>query len=221
MPFEFLQRLALLLCLVGASHACAAGMLPPSRTDIGTTMIKPTGEARSGLRFSTGAHLASASSDEAEDYDFGAGYVYERTEAPGGDITDKHVAGEKRAGAQVSQGAYLSVERVLNRSKSTHQRTWLGMRAEYLHASEEDGGPTLSALARLNWEVYGHVEGAGSTTTNCGSAIGFGFGTAGLGFYAEGGARRSLDGDASFVATVGLSLRLPFLAGFAFDLCPD
>jgi hypothetical protein len=182
-------------------------------------MVKPTGEARTGLRFSTGAHWASASSDKAEDYDFGAGYVYERTEGPGGDITDKHQIGESDDGPLVSHGAYVAVDRVLSRDKSKKQRTWLGMRGEYLHG--DDGGHTLSALARLNWEVYGHVEGAGSSSTNCGSAMGIAYGTAGLGFYGEAGARRTLEGDASFVATLGLSLRLPTLFGVAFDLCPN
>jgi hypothetical protein len=201
--------------------ACFAGALPPSRTDVGTTVVKPTGDAASGIRFSTGAHWASAASSQGENYDFGAGYVYERVEKAGGDITDKHVSDEEEESASVSQGAYLSVERVLHRDRRNNQRTWLGMRGEYLHASEEDGGPTLSALARLNWEVYGQVEGAGATDTRCGAAMGFAYGTMGLGFYAEAGARRSLEGVASFAATVGLSVRLPFLGGFGFDLCPN
>jgi hypothetical protein len=182
-------------------------------------MVKPTGEARTGVRFSTGAHWASASSDIAEDYDFGAGYVYERTEGPGGDITSKHEGSETDGGSVASHGAYVAVDRVLNRHKSNKQRTWLGMRGEYLKGN--DGGHTLSALARLNWEVYGHVEGAGTSSTNCGSAFGIAFGTAGIGFYAEAGARRSLEDDASFVATLGLSVRLPTMFGAAFDLCPD
>lgn len=182
-------------------------------------MVKPTGEARTGLRFSTGAHWASASSDIAEDYDFGAGYVYERTEGPGGDITSKHEESSNDDGSLSSHGAYLGVHRVLSRHKSKNQRTWLGMRGEYLHGN--DGGHTLSALARLNWEVYGHAEGAGSSSTNCGSAFGIAYGTAAIGFYAEAGARRTLEHDASFVATLGLSVRLPTMFGVAFDLCPN
>jgi hypothetical protein len=187
---------------------------------VGTTVLKPTGDASSGIRFSTGAHWASAANSADEDYDVGAGYVYERVENPGGDITSKHVSSDDD-GASVSQGAYLAVERVLHRDKRNKQRTWLGMRGEYLHASEEDGGPSLNALARLNWEVFGQVEGAGSTDTNCGAAVGFAYGTMGLGFYAEAGARRSLEGVASFSATLGLSVRLPFLGAFGFDLCPN
>lgn len=182
-------------------------------------MVKSSGEASTGLRVSTGAHWASGSNSQAEDYDFGVGYVYERTEAPGGDITDKHVDGQDQSGVSVSHGAYLSVERVLNRSKGNRHRTWLGMRAEVLDTPDEHGGPTLSALARLNWEVYGQVEGAGTSDTDCGFASGFAYGTSALGFYAEGGARRSLEGEASFVATLGVSLRMPLLGGFVFDPC--
>ncbi len=212
-------RTPLLLPVVFAANACAMGGLPPSRTDVGTTMVKPTGDARSGLRFSTGAHFASASIDKAKDYDFGVGYSYERTEGPGGDITTKRQDGDSDNGPVASHGAYLSVDRVLSRHKSGSQRTWLGMRGEYLKGN--DGAHTLSALARINWEVYSHVEAAGSKPTNCGESFGIAFGTAGIGFFAEAGSRRNFDSEASFVATLGISLRLPTLLGFAFDLCPD
>jgi hypothetical protein len=210
----------LLIVFAIAGSACAAGALPPSRTDVGTMVAKPTGEIQTGFRVSTGAHWASATHDKLVDYDVGAGYVYERSEASGGDITDKHTSGDAPDTSNVAHGGYLSLERVLSRSLRNKQRTWLGMRVEYLDG-KDDSKSSISALARINWEVFGHVEGAGASDTNCGGAFGIGYGTAAVGFYGEAGARRSLEGDASFVATLGLSIRLPFLAGVVFDLCPN
>ncbi len=185
---------------------------------------KPTGEVQTGFRVSTGAHWASASSDKLDDYDIGAGYVYERSEASeasADNMDTKHRPANKPETAEVSQGAYVSVERVLSRSNRDNQRTWLGMRAEYLQGSGENMESSISALARINWEINTHVEGAGAADSNCGGALGFAYGKAGVGFYAEAGARRTLEGAASLVATMGLSMRLPFLGGVAFDLCPN
>ncbi len=200
-------------------QACVAGVLPPSRSDIGTTIQQPDGELRTGLRISTGAHLASATLNKEEPYDVGIGYVYERAEASGKDVTMKAPVEGGAQGARTSQGVYLSAAHLLSLNLKEHHRTWLGMRAEYLHASEEDGGPSVSLLARGTWEIFGVGEGAGGFSDSCGGGAGFAYGTTALGVFLEGGARRSLEGEASVVATAGISVRLPFLGGLAYNVC--
>ena len=216
-PYLLIATTCLLLALVLNLGACA-GVLPPSRTDVGTVLAKPNGEMLTGVRFSSGVQSASAIASQDTEYDLGVGYVYERLESSGSDITSKHVEGQG-ARDQVSHGTYVSIDRVLSRNKQYHQRTWLGMRGEYMRSRHGDGGDMLSLLARLNWEVHGKAVGAGAEATNCGFISAMSYGTIGLGFFAEAGARRSFEGEATFVASLGLSLRLPFLAGMGFGLC--
>lgn len=181
-------------------------------------MQAPTGEFRSGVRVSTGAQWASATIDEDQDFDVGVGYVYEHIDAQ--DDIRQQVSGPNAAdGARTSQGAYLSFAKILSSNVRDHHRTWLGIRAEYLHASDEDGGPSMNLLARANWEVFGPAVGAGGSSDSCGAVVGAAYGTAGIGLYLEGGARRSLEGEASFVSTAGISLRLPSVWGMGIGWC--
>lgn len=213
------MRLVSLSCLWLAMPACFAGALPPSRSDVGLTMQQPDGEMRSGVRVSTGAHLASATLNEAQDYDIGVGYVFERVEESGGDITQTMDADAGRP--RTSHGAYISAAKLLTNNMRESHRTWLGVRAEYLDGSEANGGDSVSVLARTTWEIFGAGEGAGAQSDSCGGAAGYAYGTSALGLYLEGGARRSLDNEASFAATVGVSMRLPFVFGFAYNFCGD
>ena len=213
------MRWVLLSLVCWALSACVAGALPPSRSDIGTTLQQPDGAIRSGLRMSTGVHLASATLNEAQEYDVGVGYVYERVEESGGDITNKSAA--PPGGPQTSHGAYISVAHILSNNLQENHRTWLGVRAEYLHAAEIDGGDSVSVLARGTWEIFGAGEGAGGFSDSCGGGAGYAYGTTALGLYVEGGARRSLEHEASVVGTAGLTVRLPFIGGFVYNLCGD
>lgn len=201
--------------------ACVAGGLPPSVTDVGSTVQAPTGELRTGLRFSSGAQWASATTRADQDFDVGIGYVYERIEGEAGDIRDQSSGDYELDGVRSSQGAYLSFSGVLARNPVEHHRTWLGVRAEFLHASEADGGPSLNLLARGSWEIFGPAVGAGGTSDACGLAVGAAYGTIGLGVYLEAGARRSLEGEAAFVSTAGVSLRLPALWGMGAGWCSN
>ncbi len=168
---------------------------------------------------STGAHLGSATLNEEQDYDVGIGYVFEQVEESGGDITEKRAASP--GGARTSHGAYISAAKLLTNNLRENHRTWLGVRAEYLNASAVDGGDSVSLLARTTWEVFGAGEGAGAQSDSCGGAGGYAYGTSALGIYLEGGARRSISNEASFAATAGISVRLPFVFGFAYNLCGD
>tara|TARA_R110002096_G_scaffold143328_5_gene299447 strand:- start:103602 stop:104252 length:651 start_codon:yes stop_codon:yes gene_type:complete len=213
------MRLVAIAVLCLGSSACIAGALPPTRSDIGTTLQQPNGEVRTGVRMSTGAHYASATLNAEQDYDIGVGYVYERVDESGRDIGDTKTA--SASGPRTSQGAYVSVARLLTNNLREHHRTWLGVKAEYLHASADDGGDSVSILARGTWEIFGAGEGGGGYSDDCGGGAGYAYGTTALGLFAEAGARRSLDNEASFAATAGVSVRLPFLFGFAYNLCND
>jgi len=197
---------------------CVAGVLPPSRTDIGTAMEQgASGEVRTGVRASTGMHWASATLNEEEAYDVGVGYVYEQLEAAGGDISQP--SSQHASDSVNRQGAYISAAHLLSNNPKENYRTWLGVRAEYLHAAEDDGGATFGVLARGTWEIFGAGQGSGGFSDSCGGAAGFAYGTTAIGLYLEGGARRNGESEASFVATAGVSMRLPLLGGFAFNLC--
>ncbi len=214
------SRLVPILLLAPLAGACVAGGLPGTRTDVDSALQAQRGEIRAGVKVSSGVHWASITKDREQDFDVGAGYVYERVEGSGGDITQKHNQAPDDEGRR-AHGAYLSAAGILSRNIRENHRTWLSVRAEFLDAPEADGGKALSLLARTTWEIFGPVEGAGAASDSCGGAMGAAYGTSAIGLYVEGGAHRSLEGRASFVSTAGLSLRLPNLFGLAFNLCPD
>ena len=216
------------LALLGSG--CAAGALPPSRTDVGSTMIAGSGHMASGLRLTTGAHLASGTVNRDIPLDVGAGYVYERMGHPttSGPAASQSLAltGAGSTGRSKplddhvdAHGAYLEVAHVIGRSQA--HRSWLGARGEVLlRQSPEGRRPAAGAYARAAWELFAPRQGAGGFTSECGGGAGVAYGSLGLGLFVESGAQWTEDLGTAFVATAGLSVRLPFLAGFAFDLCP-
>jgi hypothetical protein len=197
-----------------------AGVLPPSRTDVGTTLIVQDGEMASGVRFSTGAHLASGSTRRDVPLDVGAGYVFERVEAAPGQEAMTLDAGDRTAGPRVdAHGVYVEAAHVIARARG--HRSWLGARGEVLSWQTAEGRQvSAGGYARLAWELFGPSEGGGTFTSRCGGGAGFSYGSAGLGLFVESGVEWREEAEAAFVATAGLSVRLPIIGGFAFDLCP-
>lgn len=204
-----------------------AGVIPPSRTDVATTVIADRGQVTSGLRFSTGAHLASGVLRRDFPVDVGVGYVYERFEsAPSPEAvamrqTEPPTSGD--AGARRiddAHGGYLEASHVVDRGQA--HRTWLGVRGEVLGRQTDDGRRAeVGGYARLAWEIYASGEGAGSWSDRCGGGAGFSHGTSALGLFVESGAQWVGDEEgAAFVAMAGLSVRLPLFGGFVFNLCP-
>ena len=59
----------------------------------------------------------------------------------------------------------------------------------------------------------------GADGAGCGFVAGIAHGIAGAGLFVESGARVAPDGTTSFIATAGVSLRLPAVLGIAVDLC--
>lgn len=232
-----LRAAPLALCLVGLCLAglatlggCAAGVVPPSRTDIATTVIADGGELTSGLRFSTGAHLASGLLRRDFPVDVGAGYVYERFEPTGSaegvatrqtSPSSPSAGGEAMAGrVDDAHGGYLEASHVVDRGRA--HRTWLGVRGEVLGRRTDDGRRAeVGGYARVAWEIYASGEGAGSFADGCGGGAGFSRGTSAIGLFVESGAQWVGEEErAAFVAMAGLSVRLPLFGGFVFNLCP-
>ncbi|HLU68889.1 MAG TPA: hypothetical protein VKZ63_21555 [Kofleriaceae bacterium] len=219
-------RLAPLLALCAlAPLGCAAGVLPPSRTEVGTAVIARGGQPQSGVRVTTGAHLASGQLRRDGSFDVGAGYVFERVQAGGGPGARSLALG---SGAPVdeaepldhqdSHGLYVEAAHVIQRA-SAH-RSWLGARGELLRQAGPDGERSAAGLyARLAWEVFGSGEGAGAAGDGCGFGAGFMYGTFGLGLFLESGARWTEGEETAFVAIGGLSLRMPLLGGLVVDFC--
>ncbi len=204
-----------------------AGALPPSRTDIGTTIIAAEGEMSSGFRFSTGAHLASGVTRRDFPVDVGAGYVYERLarspeSSESRDLSAGDRMGETRAAAGTDDlhGGYLDVAYTISRGRG--HRSWLGARGELLMRNGLDEDSRVAgAYARVAWELFKPSHGLfGGFSDGFNGGVGVSSGSAGLGLFLEAGAQRGEDDQSAFVATAGLSVRLPFLAGVFFDLCP-
>jgi hypothetical protein len=214
--------------LILQTGCLVAGALPPSRTDIGTTVIAGDGEMESGIRFSTGAHLASGTTRVDFPVDIGAGYVYERLARPPAsavrDGAASHVSSAPMTDlddARDLHGGYLDAAYTFSRGAG--HRSWIGARGELLFRAAPDVDTRVAGVyARAAWELYKPGEGGfgGFTSRGVGGGVGVSHGTAGLGLFLEAGARRGEGDESAFVATAGLSVRLPFLAGLFFDLCP-
>lgn len=216
------------LALVLQTGCLMAGALPPSRTDIGTTVIAGDGQMHSGLRFSTGAHLASGTTRADFPVDVGAGYVYERLARPPA-TADRDPAANGLSSAPMTDlddardlhGGYLDAAYTFSRGAG--HRSWIGARGELLFRAAPDVDTRVAGVyARAAWELYKPGQGGfgGFTSRGFGGGVGVSHGTAGLGIFLEAGAQRGEGDQSAFVATAGLSVRLPFLAGLFFDLCP-
>lgn len=210
---------------IAPAAGCAGFVLPPARTEIGSTVIAAGGQPTTGVRFSTGAHLASGSLSKTLPVDVGAGYVYEHagSDAPG--RTDLALGGSGQTdpdpatlGGVDSQGAYLSAQHLLTHGSGS--RSWLGLRGELLVADGPDGRHAAAGTyGRVDWELFAPGRGAGGYSDNCGGGAGVAYGVFGVGLYLESGVRWVDSERSAFVTTAGLTLRTPFLAGLVVDTC--
>lgn len=212
-----------LTALATAATGCMPFAVPPSRTDLATTFVAGSGKVESGLRVASGVHYASATVARHVPFDVGAGYVFEQFE-PQRDDTALVAPRDARAGAPLqvtaaaprrAQGFYLGAAAAIGGDR--HQRGWAGGRAQLVFGP---GGPRATIAARLSWELFTTGQASGSESTPCGFTAGGASGTSALGLFVESGAQLS-GGDApvAFVTTVGMSIRLPFVAGVAVDFC--
>lgn len=207
--------------LVLAASGCVGGALPPSRTDVGSTVVAGRGGPAHGLRVTTGAHTASATTRGDVGLDVGGGYVFEEL-APSAE--GEHVArvdGPPTTGAppaaRRAHGGYLEVGRTLR--QGDRNRIWLGVRSEILVPEDQPSGLHHTVAVRAAWEVYATGAGGGGFSDRCGGGAGYAHGQVGVGLYVDSGVRTGRGGESAIVATAGVTVRLPFVAGFAFSLC--
>jgi hypothetical protein len=145
------------------------------------------------LHAAIGAHLAS-NTTRALPVDVGAGYV--------ADVATN-------AGDHTTQGVYLEASGLEGR---VARRTGLGLRGVLLVGDSEVGG---GAMLRVTHEAFTPASGAASSSDRCGAAVGASSGMAGLGLYAEFGRQRPPGEPATWVATVGVTVRTPAVIGIA------
>jgi|GEM_PF-5604177 len=209
-----LGRLCAVGVLVWGLSGCAAALVvPPSRTDVGA--VAATDSSRSAARVSAGVHYASATRGHNVAWDAGAGAIHEE-EVPHVDAVDPAKdPSVGKAGSRYRTGGYLEFSRAIQ--SNAYQRSWLGLRAEALMPSALRGPRrdqlVYAVMARLSTELYATGAGIGAEAADSAFVIGGYRGTFAIGLYAEAGLRGQLDGTPAFIASSGLSLRLPFMAG--------
>jgi hypothetical protein len=198
--------------------SCLAGGLPPSRGEIGPSLLQSKRGIETGYRATAATSLGSATTRDDLGFDVSVGYAYERVEDSSRDITVEKAPGEA-LGPRVSHSFYGEYAQRISPKSQKSKRTWLGLRAGYVHSAEQDGGDGVEALGRVKWEVFAPADGSGGGATDCGAAAGVAYGTIGFGAYVEGGGRMYFDGERALVASVGLQLRLPAIFGVVVDFC--
>ncbi|HEY5938073.1 MAG TPA: hypothetical protein VIU61_25660 [Kofleriaceae bacterium] len=183
------MRFAALFAGVVASAGCIIPWAtPPIRGEVGAT-TRVAREARGAdIQAAIGTHLASASTNERIPVDVGVGYLYDGSD--GG-----------------SHGGYLDGALFVDRF--WHGRTALGMRGE---VRSTPMGIGYAGKLRLDFELAGAVDQPFEADGNCGSSSGHHYGTSGVGVFVETG-RAWLPGDDAWIATAGLTVRLPGTAG--------
>lgn len=209
------------MVLVVTTGGCIAGIVPPTRSEIGSTVITDSGQPRSGVRVASGVHLASGTLNRDQDIDVGIGYVYERQSAPAETSVALSAMPPAEQGAPVvdGHGLYIEVAHAIDRQRS--RRGWLAARAELLRQASSDGARDIGGVyGRASWELFGAGEGGGSASDACTIGAGFARGTYAVGLFLESGVRMVEDRGTAFVATAGLTMRLPMFGGFAVNLCP-
>jgi hypothetical protein len=213
-----------LVIFIALHAACAAGVVPPTLTDVGSTVIASDGRMQSGLRVASGAHLASGQTARDRNIDVGVGVVYERLAAasPAGSET-RALGGATSADEPPdpieARGSYVDAAAVLERGG--WHRTWIGARSELMKQDGPGGGrPVGATMARISWETYGPVKAAGADSSGSTFGAGFAYGAFALGLFVESGVRYAEGERPAFIAIGGMSLRMPWMGGFAFDLTP-
>jgi hypothetical protein len=204
-------RLAFPLLIALLQAACVAA-LPPTRTDVASSISSREGVVEHGRRVSSGVHWASGTRSRNVPFDLGAGVVYERMSASATtDSTLKSQIDEPRHNDSV--GGYLEAAARLSAGGLT--RTWVGGRAEFLRDTSGRSS-TASIAARVSWELYGGGTAAGAEGGGNGFVMFAGGGTAGIGTYVESGVRLSPEHSAEFLLSAGLSVRLPAFVAVGF-----
>lgn len=152
-------------------------------------------ETRSGnsaLHAAVGTHIASASLKGNDRFDIGGGWTMEKTKDA------------------MSNGLYVDTSWFIDRARMS--RTSVGVRGELRTIGDEYGG---AAKLRIDTELFTSGVSKFDSDDRCGSSVGTFYGTTAIGVFVEAGrawAPEMAGGDA-WVATAGVTVRLPMAAG--------
>lgn len=191
LPAASCLLLGLLLCVLPGG-CIVPYATPPLQAEVGAvSTTTPTAGATSehrapgpAVHVAAGAHLASGL--QRTPLDVGAGWVFERA-----DNSSRH-------------GGYLGTSWFFERSGGA--RTAIGVRGELLTGIS---GRKLAAKLRIDHELMRRVSSPFKGDSRCGVSAGRFHGTAAIGVFAEAGRTWLPDGQTAFVATTGISVRVP------------
>ena len=146
----------------------------------------------SSLHAAVGAHLASVTMTDKQRFDIGAGWTMESTKE------------------ETSNGAYLDMSWFIDRASSS--RTSIGIRGEL---RDLNAGHATGAKLRIDAELFRHGKGDFEAEDRCGWMTGTHFGTTAIGVFVEAGRSWApeMSGGDAWVATAGITVRLPSTAG--------
>lgn len=148
----------------------------------------------SALHASVGTHVASATLSNKQKFDIGAGWTMERTKD------------------SMSNGIYVDTAWFIDRGSSA--RTSVGVRGElrWLDGGEANAG---AAKLRIDTELFKTGTGTFEGEDHCGTMAGTHFGTSSVGLFVEAGRAWApeMSGGNAWVATAGVTIRLPSTAG--------
>ncbi len=172
--------------------------LPPTRMDFGAAHAFRDDEP-TAFHFAAGLHTASlgpATIPKSNVVDIGAGFVLDGDREG---IRSHGVYGE---------GSWFFL-------RGAHARLGAGIRGEALFSGDRWGS---GAYARLSGELFTVGSGVGQVDSSdgCGNSIFRWGGVPATGVYVEAGGQHLPDGREAAVATAGLLIRLPAVAGLWF-----
>ena len=190
-----------LLLLVLASGCIIPFATPPLKgeiggaTRIGRASRLDDNEQRSGdssMHAAVGSHVASATLSDRQKFDVGAGWTMEKTKD------------------SMSNGAYLDTSWFFDRA--SHARTSVGARGEVRWLDE---GHAAAAKLRIDTELFDTGTRDFTGDDKCGTTSGTLFGTTAIGVFVEAGRvwAPEMSGGNAWVATAGVTVRLPGTAG--------
>jgi hypothetical protein len=190
------------LVLVFASGCIIPFVTPPLKGEIGGATrigratrvdeMEQRGEG-SSLHAAAGTHLASGTMTDRQKFDVGAGWTFEKTK----DTT--------------SNGVYLDTSWFIDRA--SFSRTSVGTRGEVRWLG--DGAKAYAAKLRIDAELFSAGANKFDSEDKCGSSSGTHYGTTAIGVFVEAGRvwAPEMSGGDAWVATAGITLRLPSSVG--------